>query len=40
MEIFCSLLDSWDNLVMDIISTIKNTELDEVMVTLLLEEVR
>jgi hypothetical protein len=40
MTLLCSFLDSWDNLVMNIGRTRKTLVLDEVMVVLILEEVR
>jgi hypothetical protein len=40
MTLLCSFPDSWDNLVMAIGSIVKTLVLDEVVVTLLSEEVR
>jgi len=37
MTLLCSLLDSWENLVMAIGSIVKTLVLDEVVATLLLE---
>jgi len=40
MTLLCSFLDSWDNLVMAIGSSVNILVLDEVMIALLSEEVR
>lgn len=40
MALLCTLFDSWDNLVMAIESIVKKLVLDEIMVALLLDEVR
>jgi hypothetical protein len=40
MTLLCSFLDSWENLVMTIGRIVKALVLDDVLVSLLLEEVR